>query len=70
MTTPEDGHAQQLGEPEGSATLGSVSSDLEAELLAAERDFENGDYIELTAEELERCIETGEWPKWPDGSSL
>jgi hypothetical protein len=48
-------------------TLNSVPSDLEAELLAAERDFENGDYIEVTAEQLERCIATGESP-WPDES--
>ena len=37
------------------------------EELAAERDFETGNYIELTHEQLARCIETGESP-WPDES--
>lgn len=40
-------------------------SDLLAEILAAEADFERGDYIELTLEQLEHCAATGEWP-WPD----
>jgi hypothetical protein len=30
-------------------------------------DFERGDYIELTVEQLERCAATGESP-WPDES--
>lgn len=42
-------------------------SDLLAEILAAEADFERGDYIELTPEQLRRAIETGESP-WPDES--
>lgn len=37
-------------------------AELEGELRQAERDFENGDYIELTTEELDRIIETGESP--------
>lgn len=36
--------------------------ELEAELRQAERDFENGDFIELTAEQLDRIVETGESP--------
>jgi hypothetical protein len=44
-----------------------VSSDLEDELRSAADDFERGDYIELSAEQLERCIATGESP-WPDES--
>ena len=40
-------------------------SDLLAEILAAEADFERGDYIDLTPETLRRAIETGEFP-WPD----
>jgi len=40
---------------------------LEQELLQAERDFERGDYIELTVEQLEHCAATGESP-WPDES--
>jgi hypothetical protein len=31
------------------------------------QDFERGDYIELTVEQLERCAATGESP-WPDES--
>lgn len=41
--------------------------DLERELLQAMADFERGDFIELTIEQLERCAETGESP-WPDES--
>jgi hypothetical protein len=42
-------------------------ADLEQELLSATDDFERGDYIELTDEQLARCIATGESP-WPDES--
>lgn len=44
-----------------------ASPDLERELLQAMQDFERGDYIELTIEELEHCAATGEWP-WPGES--
>jgi hypothetical protein len=40
---------------------------LEAELRQAIDDIERGDYIELTDEQLARCIATGESP-WPDAS--
>jgi len=40
---------------------------LEQELLRAMEDFERGDYIELTVEQLEHCAATGESP-WPDES--
>jgi hypothetical protein len=40
---------------------------LERELLQAMADFENGDYIQLTVEQLEHCAATGESP-WPDES--
>jgi len=43
------------------------NTELEAEILQAERDFEHGDFIDLTHEQLERCIATGESP-WPDES--
>ncbi len=43
------------------------SAELEAELSAAATDFDRGDYLELSAEQLERCIATGESP-WPDES--
>jgi hypothetical protein len=48
--------------------VGRASPDLEQELRQAEEDFARGDYIELTPEQLERCIATGESP-WPDESS-
>jgi hypothetical protein len=41
--------------------------DLEQELLQAMQDFERGDFIELTVDQLERCAATGESP-WPDES--
>jgi hypothetical protein len=37
---------------------------LEEELRQAEQDFARGDFIELTIEQLDRCIAAGEWP-WP-----
>jgi hypothetical protein len=40
-------------------------TDLEEELRLAEQDFQRGDFIELTVEELDRCIATGKWP-WPE----
>jgi hypothetical protein len=39
-----------------------VLSELEDELRSANEDFESGDFIELTAEKLERCVTTGESP--------
>jgi hypothetical protein len=56
MTAPPDGRARH------------APTDLESELLAAEKDFENGNFRELTLVQLDRCIETGEWP-WPEESS-
>ena len=41
--------------------------DLERELLRAMEEFERGDYIELTVEQLEHCAATGKSP-WPDES--
>jgi hypothetical protein len=46
----------------------NAQAELEEELRQAERDFANGDFIELTIEELDRCIAAGKWP-WPDESS-
>jgi hypothetical protein len=43
-------------------------ADLQAELQQAEEDFANGDFFELTVEELDRCIAAGEWP-WQRASS-
>ena len=39
--------------------------DLERELLRAMEEFDRGEYIELTVEQLEHCAATGESP-WPD----
>jgi hypothetical protein len=44
-----------------------VPPDLAEELRQADEDFERGDYIELTVEQLDRSIATGESP-WPDES--
>ena len=41
--------------------------DLERELVRAMEDFERGDYIELTVEQLQHYAATGESP-WPDES--
>ena len=65
MTGPEDGNPRSQGAG-GNEPVHYASPDLEAQLLQAERDFENGDYIELTVEELERYI-SGEC-SWPDES--
>src|SRR5580765_4633578 len=42
----------------------SLSADpaLEREILQAMKEFERGDYIELTVEQLEHCAATGESP--------
>jgi hypothetical protein len=41
------------------------AADLDAQLCAAVRDFENGDYVELPPGYARRCSETGE-SLWPD----
>ena len=64
MTPPEDGRAS----PSTAVDDLARQADLESELLAAEKDFENGNFRELTLGQLDRCIETGEWP-WPEESS-
>jgi hypothetical protein len=45
-----------------------MQAELEEELQQAEEDFARGDFIELTVEELDRCVAAGQWP-WPDASS-
>ncbi len=47
--------------------VAQADPDLERELLQAMEDFERGDYIELTVEQLEHCAASGESP-WPDES--
>ena len=41
--------------------------DLESEVRQAVADIERGDYLELTADQLENWADTGELP-WPDES--
>ncbi len=45
-----------------------AQAELQEELREAEEDFARGDFIELTIDELDRCVAAGEWP-WPDESS-
>jgi hypothetical protein len=66
MATPSSPGSVSVSADVG-ATAPKDESDLLAEILAAEADFERGDYIELTAEQLRLAIETGEFP-WPDES--
>ena len=66
MTGPEDGNSRAQS-AERDRPVHYCSPELEAELLQADRDFENGDYIELTVEELDRYI-AGE-SSWPDEPS-
>lgn len=42
----------------------ATQAQLEEELRQAE-DFARGDFIEVTIEELDRCIAAGKWP-WPE----
>jgi hypothetical protein len=44
-----------------------VPPDVGQELLGAIAEIERGEFIELSPEQLERCIAEGEWP-WPDES--
>lgn len=46
----------------------TAQAELEAELRSAEQDFAQGDFVELTVQELDRCVGANEWP-WPTGSS-
>jgi hypothetical protein len=46
-----------------------VSAELEAEILEAMAQEERGEYIELTPEQLDRWVQTGEFP-WSDAEFL
>jgi hypothetical protein len=70
MAKPSEARAlpSSAAEPTVSARrVVAADPDLERELLQAEHDFDCGDYIELTVEQLEHCAATGESP-WPDES--
>lgn len=45
-----------------------VSPELEAEIVAAMGEFDRGEYIELTREQLDHAASTGEWP-WAEDES-
>jgi hypothetical protein len=66
MTAPSHPPAKAAA-PADAARHSYDPADLEDELRSAVDDFERGDYIELTDEQLARCIATGESP-WPDES--
>jgi hypothetical protein len=42
---------------------------LATELRQAAEDFANGDFIDVTIEDLDRCTVAGEWP-WPHERSV
>jgi hypothetical protein len=70
MAKPSE--AQALPSPDQAAAarvrrVVAADPDLERELIQAEQDFDTGDYLELTVEQLEHCAATGESP-WPDES--
>jgi len=46
----------------------TAPTELDQELRRAEEDFANGDFIDVTIEELDRCIAAGKWP-WQHESS-
>jgi len=50
-----------------SATAVEASPELKRELLDAVAEIDRGDCVELSPEQLERCIVDGEWP-WADES--
>ena len=45
-----------------------VSPELEAEIVEAMAEFDRGEYIELTREQLDHAASTGEWPWAKDES--
>lgn len=58
MTTPPAAQIPEL----------TTRAELEAELRSAEQDFAQGNFIELTVQELDRCVGANEWP-WPSAAS-
>jgi hypothetical protein len=46
-----------------------VSPELEAEIVAGMAEFDRGEYIELTREQLDHAAATVEWP-WAEDESL
>jgi hypothetical protein len=54
--------------PAGSSITPMLQVELDEDLRQAEADFASGRFVDLTIEELDRCMAAGEWP-WPDESS-
>ncbi len=50
------------------SSTAAMQADLEDDLRRAEGDFARGDFVDVTIEELDRCVAAGEWP-WPEESS-
>jgi hypothetical protein len=46
----------------------TTHAELNEELRQAEEDFTRGDFIDVTVEELDRCVATGQW-SWQHASS-
>jgi hypothetical protein len=68
MAEPNDPHADvPVSQPPVGQRRRKSAGELDADLMAAIALIERGDYIELTPEQLERCITTGQSP-WPDES--
>jgi hypothetical protein len=67
VATPSDPGTDAAVRDAAPPTRRITPDELEAELRQAIEDIERGDYIELTDEQLARCIATGESP-WPDAS--
>lgn len=45
-----------------------LDADLARDLEQAEQDFAQGDFVDISIEELDRCTAAGEWP-WQRASS-
>ena len=61
-TAPSTRHAAAKAASSGADVR--VSAELEAEIVEAMAEFDRGEYIELTREQLDEAASTGEWP-WP-----
>jgi hypothetical protein len=45
-----------------------VSAEIEAQIEAGMAEFDRGEYVELTREQLDHAATTGEWP-WAEDAS-
>lgn len=54
---------QPLARPHAAQRLEITTHvELETELRSAEQDFAQGDFVELTVQELDGCVKANEWP--------